>query len=298
MGKLPFSGIPEQNQLTADTEIEAGARFAFGANWTHFLTTLNEDGIAEAESSLRDMLGITNLNGRSFLDIGCGSGLFSLAARRLGAQVHSFDFDLRSVACTQELKRRFHPGDVMWQVEQGSVLDREYIERLGKFDIVYSWGVLHHTGSMWLAMENAISRVGTPRGTLFIAIYNDQGWKSHVWWFIKLTYNRLPNLLKKPFVIGVCALVHSVVIVKYSIKLKPMIAIAPLLTDRRGRGMRARYDAIDWIGGFPYEFAKFEVLANYLEARGFVLTKYRRYDSQGCNEFVVRRATDASACVE
>jgi 2-polyprenyl-3-methyl-5-hydroxy-6-metoxy-1,4-benzoquinol methylase len=284
--------------MSADAEIQTGDRFAFGANWTHFLTTLNEIRITEAENSLRDMLGVTNLDGRRFLDIGCGSGLFSLAARRLGAQVHSFDFDSRSVACAQELKRRFFPEDDAWQVEQGSVLDREYIGRLGQFDIVYSWGVLHHTGSMWLAIENAISRVATPRGTLFIAIYNDQGWKSHVWWFIKLIYNRLPRQFKRSFVIGVSVLVHALVIVKYSIKLRPMIAIAPLLSDRRERGMSARYDAIDWIGGFPYEFAKFDVLVNYLEARGFALTKYRRYDSQGCNEFVARRGSDAASCAE
>jgi 2-polyprenyl-6-hydroxyphenyl methylase/3-demethylubiquinone-9 3-methyltransferase len=284
--------------MNADAEIQAGDRFAFGANWAHFLTTLDEMRIAEAENSLRDMLGVIDLHGRSFLDIGCGSGLFSLAARRLGAQVHSFDFDSKSVACAQELKRRFFPEDDAWYVGQGSVLDREYIGRLGQFDVVYSWGVLHHTGSMWLAIENAISRVATPRGTLFIAIYNDQGWKSHVWWFVKLIYNRLPHLLKKPFFIAVSVLVHALVIVKYSIKLKPMIAIAPLLSDRRERGMSARHDAIDWIGGFPYEFAKFDILANYLEARGFELTKYRRHDSQGCNEFVARRASDAAACAE
>jgi SAM-dependent methyltransferase len=284
--------------MSADAEIQAGNRFAFGANWTHFLATLDETRITEAENSLRDMLGIVDLHGRRFLDIGCGSGLFSLAARRLGATVHSFDFDPQSVACAQELKRRFFPHDDKWQVQQGSVLDREYIGRLGQFDIVYSWGVLHHTGSMWLAIENAISRVSPPRGTLFIAIYNDQGWKSHVWWFVKFIYNRLPRLLKKPFVIGVSVFTHALVIIKYSIKLKPMIAIAPLFSDRRERGMSARFDAIDWIGGFPFEFAKFEVLVNYLEARGFALTKYRRYDSQGCNEFVARRASDAPSCAE
>ena len=97
---------------------------------------------------------------------------------------------------------------------------------------------------------------------------------------------------------GVSLLTHTLVIIKYSIKLKPMVAIAPLLSDRRERGMSARYDAIDWIGGFPFEFAKFEVLRAYLEARGFTLSNYRRYSSHGCNELVVCRASDASACAE
>jgi 2-polyprenyl-6-hydroxyphenyl methylase/3-demethylubiquinone-9 3-methyltransferase len=185
----------------------------------------------------------------------------------------------------------------MWRVEQGSVLDRQYVERLGKFDVVYSWGVLHHTGSMWVAIENAISRVGDRRGTLFIAIYNDQGWKSHAWWFIKNFYNRLPRPLKRPFVLLVSALTHTLVIIKYSFKLQPMRAIAPLLTDQRERGMSARFDAVDWIGGFPYEFATFDVLASYLQARGFSVLNHRRDGSQGCNELVAQRP-DVEPCAE
>jgi 2-polyprenyl-3-methyl-5-hydroxy-6-metoxy-1,4-benzoquinol methylase len=284
--------------MSADAEIRAGRRFAFGANWTHFLEVLDEARIAAAETSLCTMLKATDLRGMRFLDIGCGSGLFSLAARRLGARVHSFDFDVQSVACANELKRRLYPDDDAWHVEQGSVLDSEYIGRLGQFDVVYSWGVLHHTGSMWVAIENAISRVAAPRGLLFIAIYNDQGWKSRAWWFVKLIYNRMPKFLRAPFVLGVSVLTRLVVIAKYSLKLKPMVAIGPLLRDQRERGMSAKYDAVDWIGGFPYEFATFDTLAAYLEARGFSLINQRRDGSQGCNELVVRRAVDAGPCAE
>lgn len=282
--------------MSAEAEIRIGGRFRFGANWTRFLAVLDDERIAAAESSLRQMLGVTTLEGRRFLDIGCGSGLFSLAARRLGATVHSFDFDEQSVACAQQLKRRYFPEDGDWHVESGSILDRSYVERLGRFEVVYSWGVLHHTGSMWVALENALSRVG-PDGTLFIAIYNDQGWKSRAWWFVKLIYNRLPRPLKPAFVMLVSMLTHAAVIIKYSLKLKPMVAIAPLLSDRRARGMSARYDAVDWIGGFPYEFSTFDTLAAYLEARGFSLTKGRRDPSQGCNELVARRVS-AVACAE
>jgi 2-polyprenyl-3-methyl-5-hydroxy-6-metoxy-1,4-benzoquinol methylase len=284
--------------MNAADEIGTGGRFEFGVNWTRFLALLDDRRICDAEASLKEMLGVTHLDGRTFLDIGCGSGLFSLAARRLGARVHSFDYDTQSVACTQQLKRRYYPDDDSWRVEAGSVLDSQYIGRLGRFDVVYSWGVLHHTGSMWVAIENAISRVATPGGTLFIAIYNDQGWKSRAWWFVKLTYNRLPRLLKKPFVVCVSALTHALVIIKYSIRLKPGVAIAPLLNDRRERGMSARYDAVDWIGGFPYEYAGFDILAKYLQARGFTLTNCRRDGSLGCNELVVQRASGVAACAE
>jgi len=145
------------------------ARFQFGKNWQRFLSILDEERISEAERSLKEMLEIDNLHGKTFVDIGSGSGLFSLAARRLGAKVHSFDYDPVSVACTKELKRRYFNDDSKWSIEQGDVLDKAYIESLGQFDIVYAWGVLHHTGAMWQALENIIPLVGKG-GRLFISI--------------------------------------------------------------------------------------------------------------------------------
>ncbi|OGT14850.1 MAG: hypothetical protein A3J49_10860 [Gallionellales bacterium RIFCSPHIGHO2_02_FULL_57_16] len=280
--------------MGANQEIEAGARFKFGANWARFLSMLDDERIAEAEASLKEMLGVASLDRQRFLDIGSGSGLFSLAARRLGATVHSFDFDPQSVACTQELKRRYFPGDNAWRVEEGSVLDRDYLEGLGQFDVVYSWGVLHHTGAMWLGIENAIGRVAGGEGKLFIAIYNDQGWKSHFWWFVKFFYNQLPRVLKVPFVTTAMAITNFLVIIKYTLKFKPMTAIAPLLRTRRERGMSAKYDEIDWIGGFPYEFASLETLTAYFKARGFSVINAKRNTGLGCSEMVLQR----TACVD
>src|SRR5947207_3971976 len=132
--------------MTHAQEVIAGQRFEFGKNWARFLEGLSEERISQAETSLRRMLGTARLDGKSFLDIGCGSGLFSLAAWRMGAQVLSIDFDPQSVGCAQELRSRFFPGDLQWRIEEGSALDAAYLRSLGTFDIVYSWGVLHHTG--------------------------------------------------------------------------------------------------------------------------------------------------------
>ena len=276
--------------MNADQEIAAGERFEFGENWARFLAFLDDRRIADSENSLREMLGVQHLRELRFLDIGCGSGLSSLAARRLGASVYSFDFDAQSVACARELKRRYFPDDLDWRIETGSVLDAAYMRRLGPFDVVYSWGVLHHTGAMWLALEHAIARVATRDGRLYIAIYADQGWKSHAWWFVKFFYNRLPRFLKTPYVLAISAIVKFLVILKYAILLRPMKALAPAFGDRRERGMSAKHDRVDWIGGFPYEFASLEALSAFLEARGFSILNSRRASSLGCHEIVARRS--------
>jgi 2-polyprenyl-6-hydroxyphenyl methylase/3-demethylubiquinone-9 3-methyltransferase len=132
-------------------------RFGFGANWLEFSQQI-DDRIASAEALLRDVLGEA-FAGKSFLDIGCGSGLSSLAARRLGARVRSFDYDQNSAECTRRLRERYRPDDPDWQVEQGSILDQDFIATLGTFDTVYSRGVLHHTGNMHQAIVNAASLV-------------------------------------------------------------------------------------------------------------------------------------------
>src|SRR5882724_12932471 len=130
-----------QVKTAGEGAVPEDGRFSFGDNWSSFLAHIDEGRIAEAEKSLQWLLGRQRLNGLRFLDIGSGSGLSSLAARRLGASVHSFDYDPASVGCTRELKARYYPEDQDWIVEPGSALDPDYIHSLPKADIVYSWGV-------------------------------------------------------------------------------------------------------------------------------------------------------------
>jgi len=269
-------------------EIAQGARFEFGKNWARFLGALNDTRIAQAEESLRAMLEVSDLGGKSFLDIGSGSGLFSLAARRLGARVHSFDYDPDSVGCTRELKRRYFPGDRDWTVEEGSALDEAYIDSLGKFDVVYSWGVLHHTGEMWRGLANAAQAVG-PGGRLFIAIYNDMGSKSRRWKWIKKTYNYLPKILRIPFSLIVMAPEEIKSITRFAATLRPGQYVASWTRYDPARGMSRWRDIIDWVGGYPYEYAKPEEMVDFYLARGFQLTKMKCGGvGLGCNEFVFR----------
>jgi len=261
-------------------EMNDGRRFAFGANWTRFLTGLDEGRICQAEQSLLDMLKVKDLRGKRFLDIGCGSGLFSLAARRLGATVHSFDYDLQAVACTNELKRQYFPDDLHWIVEQGSVLDTAYVSGLDRFDVVYCWGVLHHTGHMMEAFANVIPSV-TDQGQLFISIYNDQGLTSKYWYRVKRAYNK--NLVARIFLIAI----HAPV-------LFGLRWLARAITGRLSleRGMSLWHDMIDWLGGYPFEVAKPEAVLRFFGGRGYGLEAQKTCGGRmGCNEFVFRRKT-------
>ncbi len=270
-------------------EVASGDRFEFGKNWTAFLSVLDDERIATAVDSLKTMLEVETLDGKTFLDIGSGSGLFSLAARKLGARVHSFDFDSNSFACTQELRNRYFPGDANWRVEQGSALDAEYVASLGKFDVVYSWGVLHHTGEMWRALENAVIPTASG-GKLFIALYNDTGSQAQRWHWIKQTYCRLPKLLKTPFAIAVILPDEAKSLIKSIVTLKPANYVRSWTQYKNGRGMNRWYDIIDWVGGFPYEVATVDEIFEFYKARGFSLTKVKSKGvGLGCNEFVFEK---------
>jgi SAM-dependent methyltransferase len=252
--------------------------YEFGRNWQHFLRVVNERRISAAERSLREMLGVDDLSGKRFLDVGSGSGLFSLAARRLGAFVHSFDRDPESVACARELKRRYRPSDPNWVIGSGSVLDGAYLRTLGEFDIVYAWGVLHHTGALWQALANCLIPVA-PGGMLFIAIYNDQGRVSTYWRTVKRLYAahrhaRLPI---------VCC--HAPVLM--CTRLLPRLVRGRLGPER---GMALWFDLKDWLGGYPFEVAAPKEIMDFVEERGCALVRFRACgDPSGNNEFVFVR---------
>lgn len=264
-------------------EVKRGKRFEFGKNWLSFLNHLTKTKITESEKAIKDFLG--SVDGKSFVDVGSGSGLSSLAARNLGAKVSSLDYDPSSVYCTEQLKEKYFPQDKNWTVAHASVLDEEVMKQLGKFDIVYSWGVLHHTGNMWGALNN-VELLVAPHGCLFVSLYNHQPFFSNYWTIVKKLYNK--NILGKLLV----CIVHIpyfflrtilVGIIKYK---NP---IGEFTSYKKQRGMNLWHDWIDWLGGYPFETATPGQIVDLYNNKGYKLIKIKTTNSLGCNEFVFQK---------
>ncbi len=269
------------------TDSSAVPTFAFGKNWRKYLSRLTPEKIELAKSALAEFVGRDAIRGKTFLDIGCGSGIHSYAALELGAsRVVSFDFDADAVECCKTLwSRAGNPNN--WIILQGSILDDSFVRGLGAFDLVYSWGVLHHTGEMWRAIKSSANLVGKG-GLLYIAIYNrvDSPLGSGFWLQVKKTYNSSSRA-------GRVAM-ETMFLSYYSIMNLGARAISYSRREKGRvypRGMELRTDVLDWIGGYPYEFATSMEIRSYVQREfpSFDLVRISETYSLGNNLFLWKR---------
>jgi len=277
-----------------EIEMVDGERFAFGKNWQSFVRDyLNQERIDEAKKSMVEFCNANTLiTGKTFIDVGCGSGLFSLAAHQLAASnIVSFDIDPQSIKCCEYLRgKEGHSPN--WQIKKGSILDGDFVSSLGKYDFVYSWGVLHHTGSMWKAIENASKLVGE-KGAFCIGIYNRaDAWgvypdgrcgPSHLWVKEKRLYSRIPSPLQSLIDYSVMSALVVLYILTFN---NPMRKIR---SHKQFRGMSWRVDIKDWLGGYPYEYASVDEVFNFVKRLGFSLENLKCNNGLMNNEYLFKK---------
>lgn len=270
--------------------------FDFGKNWQTFVAdALNDERRAEARNSLTAFCGGDSyIQGKSFVDVGSGSGLFSWAAHTLGAsRVVSFDINPRSAACTRYLWE-LAGKPASWEILEGSVLDKTFVRELGEFDFVYSWGVLHHTGSMWQALSLACG-LCKPGGFFYLALYNKaDGFAfypdgrfgpSSFWALEKAWYVRLPAWTQA----AVSSLVMGLMIIVYSLTLQN--PIRKIRNHKKLRGMAWSVDIRDWLGGYPYEYAKADEVFRVMKEKNFSLENLHCNNGLLNNEFLFYKKT-------
>lgn len=261
-------------------------RFGFGRNWRSYVASaLNQERVCAAKESLCRLYKLNTFAGKTFLDIGCGSGLPSLAACLLGAEaVVSFDYDVESVHTSRRVRGMWNVSPERWQIVQGSILDDEFLTKIDRSDLVYSWGVLHHTGAMWRAIDNAVNLL-KPGGKISIAIYNEvekQLGGSAMWWHVKRFYNQIPIPGRR--------LMEAALLTSFFAR-QLLTMRNPWKTIRNydsvhGRGMDYMHDLRDWVGGYPFEYASAGAVFSYMRQKhGLMLEYLKTREGHACNEF-------------
>lgn len=267
-------------------------RFGFGKNWRQFIeNNLTPERITIAQKCLLDFLGLDSLNQLSFLDIGCGSGIHSYAAWKAGAgKIVSFDYDIDSVNTTKLLwEQAGKPSN--WEIYQGSILDESFISQYKGMDIIYSWGVLHHTGNMWQAIANTCELAG-PKSLVYLALYTDDFLKEPggFWLQKKYRYNHSSRFRKK--------LMELWYIWNYTIpenqRFKLVVFLKRIMNYKTSRGMSFYTDVKDWLGGWPMEFAKTKDTVKFCEDK-FDLELINLSTGEANSEYLFKKCSGEAA---
>jgi 2-polyprenyl-3-methyl-5-hydroxy-6-metoxy-1,4-benzoquinol methylase len=272
--------------------LEQHTHFAFGKNWLEYGEKIDEARIEQACADLRRLAGRDRMDGRGFLDIGCGSGLHSLAAVRMGATlVRGIDIDPDSVEASRRTLQRFEPNADA-QFSAVSVFDTSPQDP-GTFDVVYSWGVLHHTGDMNRALAKAAELV-KPRGQLLIALYHKTPFCG-MWRMFKRRYSKSrPEAQRR-------TMDRYIWLMKQRHALLGQDFTEYVSNYQTLRGMDFHNDVHDWLGGYPYESIEPEACVRFFNTLGFQLersfvAKPKRMLSgilgTGCDEFAFRKVDE------
>jgi SAM-dependent methyltransferase len=264
----------------------------FGQNFKdNLLSSFNKSKLEETKKFITHFLEVDSLMGHTFLDAGCGSGVFTLAATELGADVFSFDIDDVAIQNTKKLLTDFGYTYDDSKIIIGDILQPEFIQSIDRFDYVMCWGVAHHTGQMWKSIDSVCHTV-KDGGVLHLGIYNKaDGWgfypdgrfgPSGFWRKIKRFYSRLPSILQSFTDVLATVGIVCIYMVTFNNPIKK-------LKENERRGMNWQSDLKDWLIGYPYEYATPEEVFLFMKKRGFSLTNLRTNNGLLTNNYVFRK---------
>jgi SAM-dependent methyltransferase len=255
-------------------------KFSFGKNWLSYSRdSLDQGKITSARDAFKSLTRGIDLRGARFLDIGFGQGLALFLATEAGADVYGIDAD-PVCADAVEATRQFFPLATVPKIKIASILDDAFVRSelaVGDFDVVHSWGVMHHTGDMVKALRNAATLV-KPGGFLILSIYN-RHWTSPFWRAVKWGFNHFPHFMQEGLIFALYPLFYF-----------RARALSGSDGSLSARGMDIRHDMRDWLGGYPYEYASAPEVARALAQLGFIMLRCEPTRGfTGCNEFVFRK---------
>ena len=156
---------PRFEQLINDTRDSFNFQWGDIKEGTALLS--DPDFVKNAAGLVEEYTGLPRdwFKGKRVLDAGCGNGRWSATFCALGAEVTSFDISDHGVAETREACTG---GTV-------TVLKHNVLEPLpfdDTFDLVWSYGVLHHTGDTWTGFQNLLPAVAGD-GYFFLMLYGE-----------------------------------------------------------------------------------------------------------------------------
>ena len=267
-----------------DSEMPLEKRFTFGKNWSKFVDSqFNPERLEGSIRVFQDFTSLQVLSSKTFIDVGCGSGLHSLAAHKMGAKkITSFDFDPKAVDATAKLKTMAgSPSN--WAINQGSVLDLDFVSSLGKFDFVYSWGVFHHTGSVWEAIKNTSTLVAS-EGQMYFALYSLDV-QPNAEYCLKTKEKEVRSSYFRKMVM------EQSYLYTYYYSSSILQRIIGLFKGESGRirGMELMTDVRDWLGGWPMEFVLDDEVVSFVDKLGYQITNIKK--GEACTEFLFKKTT-------
>lgn len=256
--------------------------FSFGQNWLEYNQNwLTEEKLNQAKEHFDKLCGGIDFTNKKFLDVGFGQGLTLFLASQKQAQCQGIDIDPKNITAFEVAKKKLGSVEknlAPIQVQVASILDAQFVTQNHEaFDIVYAWGSLHHTGQMYPALKNCLSLL-KPGGYFVCAIYN-RHWSSGTWHWIKKNYNRSPHWLKK---LAIGLLIPPIFLAKWLVTFKNPLKMK--------RGMSFYYDVIDWVGGYPYEYASAEEMFAFFKKNSLKKIRWQKANvPTGCHEYVFQK---------